>query len=135
MLYLMRQWLHLVLAITAVGTNITYGVWLARGGRDAQLLPFTLRGVKFLDDRIANPAYGLLLVTGLAMVYLSGLPVTTPWILASLVLYALLFVLGLFGYTPALKKQVELAEGPGASSEEYQAAARRGRRWASCWAC
>ena len=57
------------MAITAVGSNVTYGVWLSRAGRDPRHLPFALRGVKMLDDRLANPAYALLLVTGVAMIY------------------------------------------------------------------
>ena len=47
-----------------------------------------VRGVKILDDRIANPAYVLLFVTGAAMVFLGRLSWTTPWLLAALVLYA-----------------------------------------------
>ncbi len=42
MLYLIIKWLHVLLAIVAVGTNITYGVWLARAERSPEVLPFTL---------------------------------------------------------------------------------------------
>src|SRR5262249_50579221 len=125
LLYLLLKWLHVLLAIVAVGTNMTYGIWLARAGRDPQHLLFALRGVKVLDDRVANPAYGFLLITGVALVYVSGLSFTTPWVLAALVLYALLFLLGLFGYTPTLKRQIAAAESGGAGSSEYQALARR----------
>jgi len=34
--------------------------------------------VKMLDDRLANPAYALLLVTGVAMIYAAFLMVTKP---------------------------------------------------------
>ena len=88
--YLILKWLHVLLAITAVGPNITYGVWLARASRDPKVLAYTLRGVKILDDRIANPAYGLLLITGLAMVYIAGYSLLTPWIAVALVLYVAL---------------------------------------------
>ncbi len=48
-----------------VGFNASYGIWLARA-RDAPQATqsHVLRTIKFLDDRIANPAYGLLLLTG-----------------------------------------------------------------------
>jgi hypothetical protein len=36
------------------------------------------------------------------------------------------FLLGLFGYTPALRKQIALAENPGADSDEYKSAAWQG---------
>ena len=51
-----------------LGANLTYGVWLARAARESQHLAFALRGVKILDDRIANPAYGVIFLTGMAMV-------------------------------------------------------------------
>lgn len=126
MLYLVLKWLHVLLAITAVGTNITYGLWLTRAYRDPQSLPFTLRGIKFLDDRVANPAYALLLLTGLAMVFFGGLSLTTPWILTALVLYSAVLLLGLFGYTPTLRRQIELVETLGPQSAEYAGVARRG---------
>src|SRR5437879_1491913 len=75
------KWVHVLSAITAVGLNMSYGIWLARAGKNPEHLAFTLHGIKILDDRMANPAYGLLLVTGLAMVFMAPYPITTPWIL------------------------------------------------------
>ena len=85
-------------ATGTVGSNLTYGIWLARAGADQAVLPFKLRGVKILDDRVANPSYGLLLVSGLAMAYVGGLPLTTPWIALSLVIYIALVLLAPFGW-------------------------------------
>src|SRR5205814_413201 len=98
--YLVLKWLHVLLAIAAVGTNLTYGIWLAHAARSPQALAFTLRGVKVLDDRVANPAYGLLLVTGLALAYLGGWSFRTPWIMIALTLYVIAIVLGLVAYGP-----------------------------------
>jgi uncharacterized membrane protein len=126
MLYQIFKYLHILLAITAVGANLTYGVWIARATRDKAALPFTLRGVKLIDDRIANPAYGLLLVTGLVMVFVGDLPLTTPWLALALGLYAVLLALGAAGYTPTLRKQIALAESDGPESAAYLAVARRG---------
>ena len=126
MLYLILKWLHVLLAIAAIGANITYGVWISRAARNSEVLPFTLRGVKILDDRIANPAYGLLLVTGVALVFVGGWSFTTPWILMSLALYVIAVLLGLFGYTPTLRRQIQLAESGSLNSPEYAAVAQRG---------
>lgn len=126
MLYLILKWLHVLLAIAAIGANITYGVWISRASRKPEVLPFTLRGVKILDDRIANPAYGLLLVTGVALVFVGGWSFTTPWILISLALYVVAVLLGLFGYTPTLRRQIQLAESGSLNSPEYAAVAQRG---------
>lgn len=125
MLYPVLKWVHVLLAITAVGANISSGLWIARASRNPQSLPFTLRGIKFLDDRMANPAYALL-ITGLAMVFFGGLSLTTPWILTSLLLYGTVVLIGLAGYTPILRRQIELAETVGFQSEEYATVARRG---------
>jgi uncharacterized membrane protein len=91
--YEIIKFLHVLLAIVAVGFNATYGVWLARAARQPEYEEFTLRGVKLLDDRFANPAYALLLVTGLLMVWIGDLDLTQFWLLAALVLYAIAVIL------------------------------------------
>ncbi|MBI2246822.1 MAG: DUF2269 family protein, partial [Armatimonadetes bacterium] len=113
------KFIHGLLAISAVGANITYGVWLARAGREPQYLGYALRGIKMLDDRIANPAYALLFVTGLLMLYTGRFAWTTPWILSALIVYVLVLGLGLFGYTPLLRRQIAILERVGHQSSEY----------------
>lgn len=68
MLYELTKWVHILAAIVAIGANATYGIWLARAAGKDEVLPFTLGTIKLIDDRIANPAYGLLLLSGLLMV-------------------------------------------------------------------
>ncbi len=126
MLFTSVKFLHILFAIGAVGSNATYAVWLARARNDPKDLDFALRGVKFLDDRIANPLYGLLLLSGLAMVFVGNLSLTTRWIDAALVLWLVAILLGIFGYTPALRQQIAALEMGGPTSAEYRAANRRG---------
>ena len=128
MLYLLLKWLHVLAAIVAVGSNVTYGIWVARASRNPKALPFTLRGIQLIDDRVANPAYGLLLVTGLPMVFVIRLPLTTPWLLMAFVLYILVVLVGLLGYTPTLRRQIQILDSEGFQSPTYQALARRGTR-------
>src|SRR6266567_2872633 len=94
--YSVLKWLHVLLAMLAVGSNMTYGVWIARSAKgDPKYHAQVLRTVKFIDDRMANPAYLLLLVTGLGMVALpTGPAITTPWLLVALVLYVVAILLG-----------------------------------------
>jgi uncharacterized membrane protein len=125
MLYTTLKWLHILAAITALGANLTYGVWLSAAGRKPEMLGFTLRTIKWIDDRMANPAYALSLITGLLLVWVGPYPLTAPWLVAALALYAFLLLLGLFGYSPALKRQIQALEASGAGSVEYAAAARR----------
>jgi uncharacterized membrane protein len=124
-MYLFFKWIHVLLAIAAVGTNITYGIWIARASRQPEMLPFTLRGVKFLDDRVANPAYTLLLLTGLINVVIGEWSLTTPWIVVSLALYVVVVLVAFLGYTPALRRQIQLAETVGPASPEYKQLANR----------
>jgi uncharacterized membrane protein len=116
--YLVFKFLHILAAIVAVGSNITYGVWSVRAASDQPHLGFALKGIKFLDDRIANPAYGVLLVTGLVMVFMQW-RITALWIIIALVLFAAIVVLGLAFYSPLLKKQIQLVEAGQTSSPEY----------------
>jgi len=110
----------------AVGLNISYAIWILRAQREPAHTAFALKGIKFLDDRIANPAYGVLLLSGLLMVVLLPIPITTLWIVIALILYAVLLVLALFFYTPALRAQIKLAEGGDTTSPEFSRLAARG---------
>jgi uncharacterized membrane protein len=124
-LYVGLKFVHVLLAIVAVGFNASYGVWLAGAANHHEHLDYVLRGVKKLDDRFANPAYGLLLVTGLWMVGVGPWDFKTDWIQAALTLYVLILILGLAGYTPALKRQITALETHGPNSPEYGAANKR----------
>ncbi|HEV3474514.1 MAG TPA: DUF2269 family protein [Actinomycetota bacterium] len=121
------KFLHVVLAIIAVGFNASYGIWLSRAARDPDHELHVLRGIKALDDRFANPAYALLLVTGLIMVAISGVRITDFWIAAGLALYALVVVVGAGLYTPTLRRQIEVLEVQGPTSPAYQRLATRSR--------
>ncbi len=125
--YILVKYVHLLLAIVAVGFNASYGIWLARAAHEPAHLGHVLRGIKVLDDRFANPAYALLLVTGLALTFVGGIPLTTRWILSALVLYAVLLIVGLGVYTPTLRRQIALLQSAGPASADYLAAASRGR--------
>src|ERR671923_578098 len=98
-LYVTLKFVHILLAIIAVGFNASYGIWLSRLGQQPELSGFVLRGVKLMDDRFANPAYGLLLLTGAAMVFTAGIPLTTFWIAAAVVLWVIAIAWGASMYT------------------------------------
>jgi uncharacterized membrane protein len=125
-LYRFLKFLHVLLAIIAVGFNASYGIWLARATRDREHALPILRGIKTLDDRFANPAYGLLLVTGVAMLIVGDISPSTFWIATSLVLYVVMVVLGLAFYTPILRRQNAMAAAGQVQTEEYGRLARRG---------
>lgn len=122
------KFIHVVLAIIAVGFNASYGIWLARAANAPQATQsHVLRTIKFLDDRFANPAYGLLLLSGLFMAFSAGIPFSRLWIAGGIGLWLVLVYVGLGFYTPTLRDQIRVLESEGPGSEEYQRLAARGR--------
>lgn len=125
-MYTFIKALHVLLAIIAVGFNASYGIWLGRAAKEPDHELHVLRTIKVLDDRFANPAYALLLISGVAMVLIADIPLTTFWIAASLVLYVILVIVGLGLYTPTLRRQIQALETEGAESANYKRLATRG---------
>ncbi len=124
-LYLFLKWIHVLAAVTALGANLTYVVWIRLGERSQPHLLHSLRGIQFLDDRIANPAYGVVVVTGLLMVWVNKLSLLTAWITIPLILVIVVTVLGIAVYSPALRRQIQAAEADGPTSVTYHTASRR----------
>jgi uncharacterized membrane protein len=127
MLITIMKFIHILAAIVAVGMNISYAVWIIRAQREPAHTAFALKVIKFIDDRIANPAYGVVLITGIAMVFLIGYKITTLWIAVALVLFVALIVVAATQYTPTLRDQVKLAEAGDTTSAEFTRLAKRGQ--------
>ena len=123
-LILLLKVVHIVAAIVAVGSNVTYAFWLRRAGLDRDRLVYTIEGIQRLDNRIANPAYILVLLSGLGMIALGAFSFTTGWILAAIVLYAALVVVGIAFFSPAIKRQLEEARRDPTSTAYAAAEAR-----------
>ncbi len=125
MLYLTFKWLHILSAILALGSNLTYRFWLSRATRFPETLVYTLRSIQALDRALANRGYAALLVTGITMFVLGHWPLTTSWLVVALVLYVTVAVLGALVFAPAMRKQIQLAEEGGVDSVEYRSVAQR----------
>ena len=119
--------LHILLAIVAVGFNISYGVWQVRAAREPQHMGYALRGIKFMDDYVANPAYVGLMLVGIALVLTGPWEFEQLWIAASIGLYVVLAVVGLFIYSPTLRRQIASYEASGAQSAEFASLSARSR--------
>jgi uncharacterized membrane protein len=115
--YFWLKTIHILAAIIAVGSNLTYGVWAARANRDPEHLGFAMRGIKFIDDRIANPAYGVLLLTGIVM-WLTTWGLDTRWVISGLILYVLVLVVAVVWISPALRRQIAALDARGPSDPE-----------------
>lgn len=116
--------IHVLSAIVAVGANLTYAIWFRAAGADQDRLVFVIRTVRTIDSRMANPAYIVLLITGVLMVLGGAYSFTTGWILAAIGLYIATAVIGIAAFGPAIRRQLAEAERD-VTSPAYQAAASR----------
>jgi len=124
--YLPLKLVHVLSAILAVGTNVTYFVWLTvMRGRSQAEQSFALQTIKRLDARLANPSYIVLPITGVAMVLIGDLGFTTFWIAVAIGLYVLVGVFAGALFVPALRNLTAIVEGEGPAAAGYAAAARR----------
>ena len=117
--YSLLKYLHVLLAITAVGSNITYGVWKTLGARDPAHAPFALKGIAFIDNRVANPAYGGLLITGLLLLAVGQVGLR-GWVIAALILFALLIVIAVGFYSRVVRQQIQVMDAEGVASAAYK---------------
>lgn len=121
---LVLKLVHVLAAIVAVGANVSYGFWLRLAGRDRDRLRFAIEGIRWLDRRIANPMYVVVLVTGVVMVLAGAYSFETGWIAASIALYVLVAIVGIVLFAPATRRQLAEAERD-PTSPAYAAAAAR----------
>jgi uncharacterized membrane protein len=126
-LYPWLKTLHILFAIVAVGFNISYGIWQARAAREPEHMGYALRGIKFLDDRVANPSYAGLLVVGIVLVMIGPYGFTTFWVAVAIGLYVVMAVVAFLFYSPTLKRQIAAYEAGGAQSAEFVQLGARGR--------
>ena len=125
---MLLRFAHVFLAVVAIGANLTYALWLRIGERDPEHLAYTIRGIRAIDRRVANPAYALLLVTGLAMVLFTGVPLAQGWLAVALALYVAAALVGYFVFGPVVRRELAALERGGVGDLEYlrfRAQARR----------
>lgn len=118
---------HVLAVIVAVGSNVTYGIWLHLAGSDRERILFAIRGVRWIDRRVALPGYLVAFVTGVAMVLTGMWRFDQGWILVSIVLYLVTALAGFTLFAPAIRRQVAEAERD-PRTDAYEAAARQTAR-------
>lgn len=121
--YSLLVFAHIMTAMMAIGFNFTYVVWIRRGQNNPETLPFVLKGIKFLDDYLANPLYLAAGITGVMMITL-GKPVAS-WLAVAIGLYVIDMLAAYLVYTPLLSRQIKILSEKGVASEEYKAIAKR----------
>jgi hypothetical protein len=122
-IYTLLVYIHILSGMIAIGFNFTYVVWIQRGKRDRDTLIFALKGVKFLDDYIANPLYIIAGISGVLMI-LMGKAVAS-WLWIAIIIYGVVMLIAYLVYTPLLSRQIRLLAEKGMEAPEYRQIANR----------
>jgi uncharacterized membrane protein len=91
MTYLTLKYLHILSMVLLFGTGLgsAFYKWMADRSGNVAHIAVTNRHVVLADWLFTTPTVIFQPISGLWMVYLLGLPLTTPWIAISLSLYVL----------------------------------------------
>lgn len=89
MLYLGLKYIHIIAAVFLFGFGMGSYLYLIAASRTAnqQVIAHVARMVVRFDTWITTPAGCVQIVTGYLLTRLAGLPLTTEWVLASLVIF------------------------------------------------
>ncbi|WP_322822800.1 DUF2269 family protein [Chloroflexus sp.] len=123
LIYTLLVFVHIFATMVAVGLNASYVIWIIRGTKDPISMAFALRGVKFIDDYVANPCYLAGGVTGVLMIAMGKTVAPFLWVAIGLYIVAMAIAYGV--YTPLLSRQIKTLEASGINDPEYQMLAQR----------
>ncbi len=89
--YLIVKWMHVLSSVVLVGTGFgsAYFMYFANRGQNLAAQALVARLVVRADWWFTSPTVVIQPVTGIWLAYLTGLPLSTPWLTASLVLFSL----------------------------------------------
>lgn len=89
MLYLCLKYVHIIAAIFLFGFGMGSYLYLIAASRTAnpQVIAHVARMVVRFDTWITTPAGFVQIITGYLLMRLSGLPMSTEWLLTSLVIF------------------------------------------------
>jgi len=116
--YLTVKFVHVLVAIVAVGSSAGSSLWLRLAMRSPDHLRFALRSAKFLDERLMRPGLILLLITGLWMAA-SRWTLALFWIRAAIVLVVLVLVLLYVVVGPLMRRLISVADTEGLASKSW----------------
>ena len=89
MTYLIVKWLHILSSTVLFGTGLgsAFYMFFASRTRDARVTAVVVKYVVIADFLFTTPTIILQPATGLYLVHIAGLPLSSHWIAASIALY------------------------------------------------
>lgn len=90
-MYLTIKWMHILSSVVLVGTGFgsAFYMFFANRSKDIAAQAVVTRLVVRADWWFTSPTVVLQPATGLLLAHMAGLPLSTPWLAASLLLFAL----------------------------------------------
>jgi uncharacterized membrane protein len=119
---------HVMGSIVAIGPTFAFPLVGSMAGREPAHGNFATRVTSLIDDRIVLPFVTLTGATGVAMIWVRGLPVLEPafrWLVLSIVLYVVAFAFALAVQRPTVRRLIELSAASGQPGPELGATAGR----------
>ena len=110
---------HVLAAATTLGATVAYAVSIALAERHPEHLAFTIRAVRASDRVLAIPAYLVTLVTGVWIAIAANIPFDRFWMAASLVIYAIVLVVGFAVFGPVVRRELVALERGGTADGDY----------------
>lgn len=101
---------HVLAAIVAVGTNLTYWLWLRLAARDRTRLAFAIGGIRYLDRRLAMPSYAVVFVSGMLLGLSGRWSFSQLWLEIAFALYVGLTYVSIMVFAPAIRRLLAAAE-------------------------
>jgi uncharacterized membrane protein len=126
LVYLTLKFLHIFLAIIAVGFTSSFGLILGRAGKtsaDGRDLTFALGTIRVMG-LIAHACYFLLFVTGFGLIHSVGYP-WYAWLKWSVGIYVIAFLTAQFVLIPSVSKRLAIVETRGPADPEFIALSKR----------
>lgn len=89
--YLVVKWLHILSSTVLFGTGLgsAFYMFVTSLTRDARVIATVVRYVVIADYAFTTPTIVIQPVTGLYLIHLAGLPLSSTWIVVSIALYFL----------------------------------------------
>jgi uncharacterized membrane protein len=106
--YLLIKWMHIISSTVLFGTGAGIAFFFLRAHRtgDAKIIAAASREVVVADTVFTATAVVLQPVTGAALAFIAGYPLSTPWLLLSIGLYGLV---GCF-WLPVVWLQIQMRD-------------------------
>lgn len=125
-MYLALKFIHVFLAIVAVGFTSSFGLILgraAKGGADGRELKFALETVRVMG-LIGHVCFLLLLITGFALIHVAGYP-WYLWLKLSAGLVVVALLVAQFLLIPTVPRRLAILETKGPTDPEFIALSKR----------